>query len=103
EINPSYPDVSSYPTRRSSDLQGVVDYYARRAANDVGLIITEGSYIGHPSAASYEHVPHFHGEEALAGWARVRRAVHEAGGKIFRSEEHTSELQSRENLVCRLL
>src|SRR5690606_42113212 len=24
-------------------------------------------------------------------------------GKFFRSEEHTSELQSRENLVCRLL
>src|SRR5690606_40515899 len=24
-------------------------------------------------------------------------------GKAFRSEEHTSELQSRENLVCRLL
>src|SRR5690606_40023511 len=24
-------------------------------------------------------------------------------GKVFRSEEHTSELQSRENLVCRLL
>src|SRR5436309_10872053 len=25
------------------------------------------------------------------------------GGKTWRSEEHTSELQSRENLVCRLL
>src|SRR5690606_40892114 len=25
------------------------------------------------------------------------------GGLILRSEEHTSELQSRENLVCRLL
>src|SRR5207302_11102511 len=24
-------------------------------------------------------------------------------GTVFRSEEHTSELQSRENLVCRLL
>src|SRR5207302_9738568 len=24
-------------------------------------------------------------------------------GQVFRSEEHTSELQSRENLVCRLL
>src|SRR5690606_41626338 len=26
-----------------------------------------------------------------------------AGGSYWRSEEHTSELQSRENLVCRLL
>src|SRR5207302_11351433 len=25
------------------------------------------------------------------------------GGRVKRSEEHTSELQSRENLVCRLL
>src|SRR5690606_42145344 len=27
----------------------------------------------------------------------------EVGGDLLRSEEHTSELQSRENLVCRLL
>src|SRR5690606_40087754 len=26
-----------------------------------------------------------------------------SGGNVQRSEEHTSELQSRENLVCRLL
>src|SRR5690606_29731130 len=34
-----------------------------------------------------------------------RLAAHDKGGphKTFRSEEHTSELQSRENLVCRLL
>src|SRR5690606_41999695 len=29
--------------------------------------------------------------------------VHESPITIMRSEEHTSELQSRENLVCRLL
>src|SRR5207302_4775602 len=28
---------------------------------------------------------------------------HDRGGTDHRSEEHTSELQSRENLVCRLL
>src|SRR5207302_6079276 len=33
---------------------------------------------------------------------RVRRA-RRGGGGLGRSEEHTSELQSRENLVCRLL
>src|SRR3712207_8059985 len=31
-----------------------------------------------------------------------RRIVHEHGGRM-RSEEHTSELQSRQYLVCRLL
>src|SRR5690606_40871061 len=30
-------------------------------------------------------------------------ALHPVVAGVFRSEEHTSELQSRENLVCRLL
>src|SRR5690606_40914292 len=30
-------------------------------------------------------------------------AAHDPQGAALRSEEHTSELQSRENLVCRLL
>src|SRR5690606_41010400 len=30
-------------------------------------------------------------------------APHQIGALVARSEEHTSELQSRENLVCRLL
>src|SRR5690606_41644673 len=34
--------------------------------------------------------------------SRAMRAVN-AGSAVARSEEHTSELQSRENLVCRLL
>ena len=72
--------------------QGVVDYYRRRAEAQVGLIITEGTYIGHPSAASYAGVPHFHGE-ALAGWARVRQAVHEAGGRIFPQLWHTGSFR----------
>src|SRR5690606_42079946 len=33
----------------------------------------------------------------------IRRRLTNVGGDITRSEEHTSELQSRENLVCRLL
>src|SRR5690606_41214996 len=34
---------------------------------------------------------------------RYRTDVPAALAELFRSEEHTSELQSRENLVCRLL
>src|SRR3989442_7607141 len=34
---------------------------------------------------------------------RVRRAGHDVHGASDRSEEHTSELQSRPHLVCRLL
>src|SRR6266511_907264 len=45
---------------------------------------------------SRARLPHAAG----AGHARHRRHVH-GGGVERRSEEHTSELQSRENLVCR--
>src|SRR2546429_6633468 len=35
--------------------------------------------------------------------AGLDAALKESGGKVVRSEEHTSELQSRLHLVCRLL
>lgn len=60
----------------------VVEYYRRRAANEVGLIITEGTTVNHPAANGYENVPAFHGE-ALHGWKKVVDAVHGAGGKIM--------------------
>src|SRR5205809_4994067 len=71
-------DLHSFPTRRSSDLpdarHGAYPHHTRRhAAHPVG---------DHPS-------------ERLPFQPSSRR-----GG---RSEEHTSELQSRLHLVCRLL
>src|SRR5690606_40589197 len=43
----------------------------------------------------------------LTSWINPMSNIRSASSKtkisIFRSEEHTSELQSRENLVCRLL
>ncbi|MFF8601355.1 NADH:flavin oxidoreductase [Streptomyces sp. NPDC015232] len=62
--------------------EDVRSYYARRAAAGVGLIVTEGTYVGHPSAGQSDRVPRFHGEEQLAGWARVAEDVHAAGGTI---------------------
>nr|WP_223188990.1 NADH:flavin oxidoreductase [Streptomyces sp. TRM68416] len=60
----------------------VASYYSRRAAAGVGLIVTEGTYVGHESAGDSDRVPRFHGEEQLAGWAKVAEEVHAAGGKI---------------------
>ncbi|AVV41990.1 12-oxophytodienoate reductase [Streptomyces sp. P3] len=60
----------------------VVSYYGRRAAAGVGLIVTEGTYVGHDSAGQSDRVPRFHGTEQLAGWAKVAEAVHAGGGKI---------------------
>jgi 2,4-dienoyl-CoA reductase-like NADH-dependent reductase (Old Yellow Enzyme family) len=62
--------------------EDVASYYARRAAAGVGLIVTEGTYVGHASAGQSDRVPRFHGEEQLAGWAKVAEAVHAAGGRI---------------------
>lgn len=61
----------------------VASYYRSRAAGGVGLIITEGTYIGHPAANGYADVPAFHGEQALAGWQKIVDEVHAAGGHII--------------------
>ena len=53
----------------------VVAYYRRRAENNVGLIITEGTTVNQVAANGYEGVPAFHGEAALAGWKQVVDAV----------------------------
>ncbi|MAT52380.1 MAG: 12-oxophytodienoate reductase [Porticoccaceae bacterium] len=83
------------PMTRSFSPQGVpgqnvADYYRRRAEADVGLIITEGVGIDHPSAIGggpgalgEENIPMMFGEKALAGWKNVVDAVHQAGGLIM--------------------
>jgi 2,4-dienoyl-CoA reductase-like NADH-dependent reductase (Old Yellow Enzyme family) len=60
----------------------VADYYRRRAEGGVGLIISEGTWVGHSSASNDANVPNFHGPEALAGWSEVCRQVHNAGAKM---------------------
>ncbi len=60
----------------------MVEYYARRAASEVGLIITEGVSIQHEGSAGYANVPDFFGSEALRAWERIARAVHREGGHV---------------------
>jgi len=74
--------------------EDVVSYYARRAAAGVGLIVTEGTYVGHESAGQSDRVPRFHGEEQLAGWAKVAEAVHAAGGRIVPQLWHVGMVRS---------
>ncbi|WP_281975787.1 NADH:flavin oxidoreductase [Halobacillus litoralis] len=62
--------------------EDVAAYYRRRAENGVGLIVTEGTGINHPSSVSGASIPLFHGEESLKGWKHVVDEVHKAGGKI---------------------
>jgi len=74
--------------------EDVASYYARRAAAGVGLIVTEGTYVGHESAGNSDRVPRFHGEKQLAGWAKVAEAVHAAGGKIVPQLWHIGMVRS---------
>ncbi len=71
----------------------VVAYYARRAKNEVGLIITEGTCINHKAAHGYPNVPDFYGKEALAGWKKVVDAVHAEGGKIVPQLWHVGAIR----------
>ena len=71
----------------------VAAYYRRRAEREVGLIITEGTTVAHDAAANDPNVPRFHGEDALAGWARVVADVHAAGGKIMPQLWHVGSVR----------
>ncbi len=59
-----------------------VGYYQRRAAAEVGLIISEGTLTRRKGASNDAHIPLFWGESALNGWKQVIDAVHMAGGKM---------------------
>src|SRR5688500_19637492 len=86
--------IHSLPTRRSSDLA----IYAHMKARGSGVIINDIGAAGERMDAGY-----IAGSTGNAALYALTRAL---GGKSLRdgrSEEHTSELQSHCNLVCRLL
>ncbi|KAM3093032.1 NADH:flavin oxidoreductase [Phormidesmis sp. 146-12] len=68
---------NGYPTK------DVANYYAKRAAAEVGLIISEGTGIARPASLNGANFPRFHGEQELAGWKQVIDAVHAAGGSML--------------------
>src|SRR5699024_12317469 len=75
----AHPDLHSFPTRRSSDLHAFRQVQA--APCQVGRRVDTIGSISHRQV--------------------IRHLINICG--ILRSEEHTSELQSRFDLVCRLL
>lgn len=75
--------------------ENVARYYARRAEGGVGLIITEGTVIGHPAANGYPDVPSMCEGPPLEGWKKVVEGVHDAGGKIFPQLWHVGSVRQR--------
>ncbi|MGI0885181.1 NADH:flavin oxidoreductase, partial [Pseudomonas aeruginosa] len=64
-----------------------------RAAAGVGLIVSEGTTVGHKAANGYPNVPRFYGEDALAGWKQVVDAVHAEGGRIVPQLWHVGSVR----------
>src|SRR5207302_8751850 len=92
-------DLHSFPTRRSSDL--VPEAIAR------GLRVIDLSGAWRLQHRGNRQVYGFEDKDNQRAAVLQNEAVYGLpelhGEAIRRSEEHTSELQSRENLVCRLL
>src|SRR5207244_13486832 len=97
------PHLHSFPTRRSSDLklqkrtallQELKEVFRRARSQPVTALIAEIN----PKLRGW--VNYFRIGHASRCFAFVRRWVEK---KVRRSEEHTSELQSPDHLVCRLL
>lgn len=74
----------------------VAEYYRKRAAGGVGLIVTEGTAIDRTGAANDPGVPEFHGK-GLDGWAKVPPAVHGEGGRIAPQLWHVGAMPNRNN------
>src|SRR5690606_39845726 len=90
-------DLHSFPTRRSSDLgevDGVLALFGDRhgGGEEVELAGVQRGNDAIP-VGGHHFAFHFHLGAQRVGDIQVET----------RSEEHTSELQSRENLVCPLL
>src|SRR5690606_41478635 len=92
---------SPSPTRRSSDLMAAFSFCQDKIITTGG----EGGLLALDDEGWFKTAWAFkdHGK----GYDTVYNTEHPPGYRWlhdgFRSEEHTSELQSRENLVCRLL
>ncbi len=79
------------PGNAPNDLN--VEYYRKRAAGGTGLIITEGTCVGHKAANGYPNIPFIAGNDALAGWKKVIDAVHKEGGKIMPQLWHVGSVR----------
>src|SRR5690606_41960051 len=96
-----HPDaLHPFPTRRSSDLSGETVEVADAIRDASGRLRTLSAQIVPETGLSGA----VHGFFYVALDTTEREAAAQALREgEERSEEHTSELQSRENLVCRLL
>src|SRR5690606_41177504 len=92
-VSCAHLDLPSFPTRRSSDLGRHVALGGLQS-----LLRARPVRWGRPHRLSTGRI--LWRRRSIVSAVVPRGTV---GRSLTRSEEHTSELQSRENLVCRLL
>src|SRR5207247_4039599 len=105
------PELAARPLKDSpaNDASFAPNAFVRIAPDDSVTIIANHSEMGQ---GIYNSLPIFLNDELHADWSRIKVEAapvdaaynHTVFGlQMTRSEEHTSELQSRVDLVCRLL
>src|SRR5207302_9229836 len=94
--------LHSFPTRRSSDLQPQQESLQWLHGQPIGQYVVVG--LAMVILAPLVEELFFRGY-VFNAYLKSKGPItaYIATSLAFRSEEHTSELQSRENLVCRLL
>src|SRR5207247_7841781 len=100
---PAHSHLSSFPTRRSSDLSNVIRRYR---AWSTCFITTGDRHAASPLEASGRKQSKLVSNNSAYRFERnntgTSKIILSASVISPRSEEHTSELQSRVDLVCRL-
>src|SRR5207249_5999084 len=101
--SPHIPSTHSFPTRRSSDL-------IAEPGTDRLFVVQQGGETNRPSRIldlrddpGSGSVETFLVVSNYLVYSFTFHPGYRANGYVYRSEEHTSELQSRFDLVCRLL
>src|SRR5207253_6951872 len=95
------PPLHSFPTRRSSDLSLRLMFATALAGGALAVVFIVASGRILETLRNTLGVVAFHAQHGLQSHPVVN--LDNPGAVRMRSEEHTSELQSRGHLVCRLL
>src|SRR5205085_11770103 len=94
----AHQHLRSFPTRRSSDLASRRRRSRRRRSSRVARLTAAHERVDRLVERRRHVVPPRLADERTVDEFNLRRPP-----GLHRSEEHTSELQSQSNLVCRLL